>query len=279
MRPGDLIIHDDLVHNSIICGCLMSGARRRPFPHNDWEALDHALGEVRGRYRKVLVVIEGVYSMDGDYPNLPKFIEVKNRHGALLLLDEAHSVGTMGMTGRGMGEFYGVDPKDVDVWMGTLSKAFGSSGGYVGGQKDLLNYMKHTCPGVIFTLGLCPASTAAALTVFRKLQADPEVVATLQTRAAYFLQLAKQRGFNIGDSADTPIIPVILGNSVDSLRSSRMMHERGISVQPILHPAVNEEGARLRFFVNALHTDEQLESTADTLAEVLQEINPAYLGN
>lgn len=277
MGPGDLIVHDDLVHNSIITGSLLSGARRRPFPHNDWQALDDLLGEVRKQYRKVLVIIEGVYSMDGDYPDLPRFIEVKNRHRALLLLDEAHSIGTMGMTGRGMGEFFGVKSSDVDIWMGTLSKAIGSCGGYIAGQPTALAYMKHTCPGVIFTLGLSPASTAAALTVFRKLKENPERVATLQARAAYFLQLAKQRGFNTGDSRDTAIVPVILGNSLHSLRASRMMHERGVSVQPILHPAVSEEGSRLRFFINALHTDEQLEKTVETLAGVLREIDPRYL--
>ena len=278
MGAGDLIIHDDLVHNSIITGALLSGARRRPFPHNDWQALDDILGEVRHQFRKVLIIIEGVYSMDGDYANLPAFIEVKQRHKALLLLDEAHSIGTMGMTGRGMGEFFDVDPVDVDIWMGTLSKAFGSSGGYVAGRESIIRYMKHTSPGVIFTLGLCPASSAAALTVFKKLKENPERVATLQARASYFLQLSRQHKFHTGDSQDTPIIPVILGNSLHAVRASRMMHERGISVQPIMHPAVNEAGARLRFFVNALHSDEQLETTVSILAEVLQEIDPKYVG-
>ncbi len=278
MGAGDLIIHDDLVHNSIITGALLSGARRRPFPHNDWQALDDILGEVRHQYRKVLVIIEGVYSMDGDYANLPAFIEVKQRHQALLLVDEAHSIGTMGMTGRGMGEFFDVQPADVDIWMGTLSKAFGSSGGYVAGREPIIRYMKHTSPGVIFTLGLCPASSAAALTVFKKLRDNPEQVATLQARASYFLQLSRQHKFNTGDSQDTPIIPVILGNSLHAVRASRMMHERGISVQPIMHPAVNEAGARLRFFVNALHSDEQLETTVENLAVVLEEIDPKYVG-
>ncbi len=277
MGPGDLILHDDLVHNSILVGSMLSGARRRPFPHNDWQALDDILREVRSQYRKVLVIIEGVYSMDGDFPELPQFIEVKNRHKSLLMMDEAHSIGTMGPRGRGIGEYYGVKNSDVDIWMGTLSKALGACGGYIAGGKPLIDYMKHTCPGVIFTIGLAPASTGASLKALQILLNDASRVATLQARAAFFLTLARQRGFNTGDSAETPIIPVILGNSVHSLSASRMMHERGISVQPILHPAVEEEGARLRFFVNTLHTNDQLSRTADALAEVLGQLDPQYL--
>src|SRR4029078_13008115 len=114
---------DSLAHNSIVQGSILSGARRRPFPHNDWQALDQMLSEVRSAYRRVVVAIEGVYSMDGDIANLPRFIEVAKKHHALIHVDEAHSIGVLGKTGRGVGEHYNVDRRDVDIWMGTLSKA------------------------------------------------------------------------------------------------------------------------------------------------------------
>ncbi len=126
---------------------MLSGARRRAFQHNNHEALEEALKELRNRYRRVLVIVEGVYSMDGDYPELPKFIEVCKRHKCWLMVDEAHSIGTMGSHGRGIGEHFGINPKDVDVWMGTLSKSFGSCGGYIAGNKELIEYLKYTTQG------------------------------------------------------------------------------------------------------------------------------------
>ena len=135
---GDLILHDSLAHNSIVQGALLSGARRRPFPHNDYEALDRLLKEVRSSYRRVLIAIEGVYSMDGDFADVPQFIEVKNRHRAMLMVDEAHSLGTMGQTGRGMAEHFGFDARLVDIWMGTLSKSAASCGGYIAGRAALI---------------------------------------------------------------------------------------------------------------------------------------------
>ena len=126
----DLILHDSLSHNSIVQGAILSGSRRRAFPHNDPDGLDQALTELRTRYRRVLVIVEGVYSMDGDFPNLPKFIEICKKHKCWLMVDEAHSIGTMGAHGRGIAEHFGVNPMDVDIWMGTLSKSFGSCGGY-----------------------------------------------------------------------------------------------------------------------------------------------------
>jgi 8-amino-7-oxononanoate synthase len=269
MGRSDLILHDELVHNSILAGARLSGATRRAFPHNDWQALGDILDEVRHEHRKVLVVIEGVYSMDGDCPDVPQFIEVKRRHKALLYIDEAHSIGTLGASGRGIGELQGIQRHDVDIWMGTLSKALGACGGFVAGSEPLVKLLKYTCPGVIYTVGLAPSSAAAALTAIRKLKAGSERVAALQARSREFLSLAKERGFHTGASSGTPIVPVILGNSLQTLAAARRLHERGISVPPIIHPAVREEGARLRFFISALHTPEQLRISADVLAEVL----------
>ena len=130
----DLIVHDALIHNSILQGCQLSQATHLSFPHNNWQALDLILGESRPHFRRALVVIEGVYSMDGDIPELPEFIKIKKRHGAFLMVDEAHSIGVLGKRGGGIGEHFGINPADVELWMGTLSKSFASCGGYIAGS-------------------------------------------------------------------------------------------------------------------------------------------------
>ncbi len=274
---GDLIAHDALAHNSIIQGALLSAARRRPFPHNDWEALNTLLTETRHEYRRVLVAIEGVYSMDGDFPDLTKFIEVKQKHKAILLVDEAHSIGTLGKTGRGIGEHFGVNPRDVDLWMGTLSKTFGSCGGYIAGCKEVVEYLKYTAPGFVFSVGIPPANAAAALASLKLLQAEPQRVAKVQANSRLFLELAKAKGLNTGMSNNTPVIPVILGNSMHALQLSRALFERGINVQPILYPAVEEEKARLRFFITSAHSPEQIRTTVNAVAEEAAKIEPRYV--
>ncbi|MBN2291942.1 MAG: aminotransferase class I/II-fold pyridoxal phosphate-dependent enzyme [Pirellulales bacterium] len=275
--PGDLILHDSLSHNSILQGCILSGARRRPFAHNNWEEAERLLKDYRHEYRRVLVVIEGVYSMDGDIPDLPKFVEIKNRHKSLLMIDEAHSIGTIGKTGHGIGEYHGVDPKDVEIWMATLSKTFGSCGGYISGSKALVEYLKYTAPGFVFSVGLSPPNTAAALASLRLLKSEPERVTRLQERSRLLLDLAKQHGLNTGMSYDSPVVPIILGSSIDALKLSQGLLEHGINVQPILYPAVEESAARLRFFVTTDHTEEQIRTTVDAMVAELNKIDPKYL--
>ena len=272
-RSGDLILHDALSHNSILQGCILSGARRRMFPHNDWQAAEELLQKYRHEYRRVLLVIEGVYSMDGDIPDLPRFIDVKKRHGALLMIDEAHSAGTLGPRGRGIGEHFGVDRRDVDIWMGTLSKSFGSCGGYISGGKELVEFLKYTAPGFVFSVGMSPPATAAALASCELLELEPERVTRLHQRAKLFLDLARQSGLNTGYSQDSPVVPVILGSSIRSLRLSKALFTRGINVQPIVYPAVEESAARLRFFITSLHTEQQIRYTVQTTVEELAKID------
>ena len=173
---------------------------------------------MRHRYRRVLVAIEGVYSMDGDFPELPRFLELRKKHKALLLVDEAHSLGTMGATGRGLGEHWGVARAGIDLWMGTLSKSLASCGGYIAGSTELVEYLRYTAPGFVYSVGLSPANAAAALAALTVLQREPRRVAQLRELAALFLKLARERGLNTGSAAGTPVIPVIVGNSVKSLR-------------------------------------------------------------
>ena len=269
---GDLIVHDALAHNSIVQGALLSGARRRPFAHNDYEALDRLLSEVRSKYRRVLIAIEGVYSMDGDFSDVPKFIEVKKRHHAMLMVDEAHSFGTMGENGRGMAEHFGFDACQVDIWMGTLSKSGASCGGYIAGSHALIELLRYTAPGFVFSVGMPPAQVAAALAAIETLEQEPDRVERLRDRSNLFLSLCKEEGLDTGDSGQTPVVPVITGNSMVALRLSNRLKADGINVQPILYPAVDESAARLRFFITCDHTEEQIRLTVRRTAEHLAEL-------
>ena len=266
LGAGDLILHDALAHNSIIQGAILSGARRRPFPHNDWRALDQLLTQLRGEYRRVLVVIEGTYSMDGDIPDLPEFVRVKKKHKVFLMVDEAHSIGTLGATGRGISEHFDVEPRDVDIWMGTLSKSFGSCGGYIAGDTALIEYLKYTAPGFVYSVGLSPPNAAASLAAIERLEAEPWRAKTCRDRAKQFVELAKKHGLDTGPSDGTPVVPVIVGSSVLALQLSRRLFEQGINVQPILYPAVEESAARLRFFITSTHSPEQIEQTVNAVA-------------
>ncbi len=265
----DLIVHDSLIHDSILQGRRLSGASQLPFPHNDWMALDKMLSEYRSRFRRVLIAIEGVYSMDGDIPDLPEFIEVKNRHKAFLMVDEAHSIGALGKSGRGIGEYFGVNPTDVDLWMGTLSKSFASCGGYIVGSKAVIKYLKYTAPGFVFSVGMPPPNAGAALAAVRLLKAEPERVARLRARSAYFLDLAREADLDTGTSKYSPVVPVIVGDSLKSMQLSQALFKEGINVQPMVYPAVPEKSARLRFFLSCTHTEEQIRFTVDTLVRKL----------
>jgi acyl transferase domain-containing protein/7-keto-8-aminopelargonate synthetase-like enzyme/NAD(P)-dependent dehydrogenase (short-subunit alcohol dehydrogenase family) len=276
---GDLIVHDALAHDSIIQGAKLSGAKRRPFPHNDWEALDRMLTNLRPHYRRVLICIEGTYSMDGDIPDLPKFIEVKKKHKAMILVDEAHSAGVVGPTGRGVGEYFDVNRADVDMWMGTLSKSFASCGGYIAGSKALVEYLKYTTPGFVYSVGIPPPNAAAALAATQQMLKHPERSKKARDNAAYFVKLLKERGINTGMTKDTAVVPAIVGNSVLCLQLSDSLKKRGINVQPILYPAVEEDQARLRFFLSSLHNEGQLLHAANVLKEELERLTREMNGD
>ncbi|MFG2988136.1 aminotransferase class I/II-fold pyridoxal phosphate-dependent enzyme [Streptomyces sp. NPDC048257] len=267
LGPGDLVIHDALAHDSILQGCALSGAARRPFAHNDMGRLEHMLRLNRSRFRRVLIAVEGAYSMDGDLVDLPAVIELKKRYGALLLVDEAHSIGTVGERGRGVGEFHGVDRSDVDLWMGTLSKAFASCGGYLGGSARMVRWLRHTLPGFVYSVGLTPPNAAAALAATELLTAQPQRVRALRRNSELFLGLAASAGLATGSSAGTPIVPCILGDSARTLRVADGLFSRGVIADAIFHPAVEEGQSRLRFFVTSEHREDDIRRAVTILAE------------
>jgi 8-amino-7-oxononanoate synthase len=266
---GDLILYDELAHNSIMQGAGASKAGKRSFRHNDPEQLDGLLRDLRSQYKRVVVAIEGVYSMDGDYPDLPKFIGVKKRHNALLYVDEAHSLGTMGPEGRGICDFFGCDPADGDLWMGTISKALGAGGGYLAGGERLIRYLGYTTPAFVFSTACSPPNAAAALEGLRVIQREPWRVTRLRERSELFLKLAADCDLDTGESSDTPVIPIIVGSSSRAILVSQMLLERGINARPILYPAVRETAARVRFFITSEHSEEQIVQAVEAVAEVM----------
>ena len=270
--PKDLIVHDALIHNSALIGSQLSGARRMPFAHNDWEALDQLLTQCRLQYERVLIVIEGLYSMDGDVPDLPQFVEVKRRHRAFLMVDEAHSMGVLGRSGGGIQEHFGLRGTDVDIWMGTLSKAFASCGGYVAGASALVEHLKCAAPGFLYSVGMPPPAAAAALAALRIMQAEPHRTQMLQTRGRQFLEAARARGLDTGLSMGLSVIPTITHSSLKAARLSEALFRRKINVQPIVYPAVQERSARLRFFISCEHTEAQIKSTVEALAEEMRRL-------
>ncbi|OIQ86549.1 8-amino-7-oxononanoate synthase [mine drainage metagenome] len=267
--PKDLIVHDALAHNSIVEGAKLSGAHRRRFAHNDPQALDELLSTIRGDFERVLVVIEGLYSMDGDTPDLARFVDIKRRHQAFLMVDEAHALGTLGATGRGIAEHCGVPAADIDIWMGTLSKTLASCGGYVAGSHVLVDLLKYTAPGFVYSVGIPPAQAAAALEALHIMQDEPERVAQLQDNGRLFLAEAKARGIDTGLAQGHAVSAAIIGSSLKATKLSNLLFERGINAQPIIHPAVEEKAARLRFFLSADHPPESLLGALDRLARAL----------
>ena len=267
MGPKDLIIYDELIHNSVVVGAQLSGAQRRSFPHNDLDALDSILATGRRQYHRVLIVVEGLYSMDGDWPDLPRLLEIKARHGTWLMVDEAHALGVVGKRGYGLAEEFGIDPREVDIWMGTLSKTLAGAGGYIAGPSALVDYIKTTVGSFVFSVGLSPPVAAASRAALDIMLREPERVTRLHRNGAHFLEAAKRRNLDTGTSAGVAISPVILGESLKAAMLSDKLSDRGLNVMPILHPAVPERLARLRFFITSEHTPEQIEDGVRITAE------------
>jgi len=265
LGPGDVIAHDALAHNSVIEGARLSGARRLAFNHLDAEATDRMLGEAQPR--RALIVIEGHYSMNGDVPDLAAFVAVARRHRAWLMVDDAHALGVLGPRGFGSAEHVGIDPGDVDIWMGTLSKTLVSCGGYIAGKRELIYRLKRLVPGFVFSVGMAPPAAAAALAALRILEAEPERVTRLNRNTTLFLNLLREGDLDTGNSIGAAIVPVITRSSIRAGKLAAALFARSINAPPILYPAVPERAARLRFFVTAGHSEAQLREAARIVIE------------
>lgn len=270
---GDLILYDALAHNSIEQGCRLSDAVARPFPHSDIAALETILKAQRSYYRKVLIVIEGVYSMDGDIAPVPDFIRLKKQYGCFLMVDEAHSTCVLGETGGGVDEYFHLAGDDIDIKYGTLSKGLGTCGGYLAGKHCLIEYLRYNMPGFVFSVGISPALAAGSLEAIRLLRTRPEIMEHLHTAIRAFAESARRRRLDICLAGETAVLPVMVGRDEDAWLLSNELKKRGVSVPPAMYPAVPKGKARLRFCVISEHKPEQIEEALDILEQTAKDFN------
>jgi 8-amino-7-oxononanoate synthase len=258
----DAVICDKLDHASIVDGCLLSGADLIRFRHNDMADLERCLKKANAGAAK-LVVVDAVFSMDGDIIDLPHVAALCRQYGAWLMVDEAHSVGVLGETGRGIQEHFGLDGV-VDLQMGTLSKTIPSVGGYLAGQKDLIDLFRHEARAFVFSAALPPAQAAAANAAFEVILDEPERVTLLRRHAAHFIGGLKQLGFNTLRT-ETPIVPVVCGEDERAFEMTRLCQRDGLFVLPVVSPAVPQDLARLRTTVTAGHTTADIDEALGKL--------------
>lgn len=276
--PNDLVIHDELIHNSVLAGVKLSGATRRFFRHNDAADLEEILNDIVGDFDRVLVIVEGIYSMDGDIAPLPAMVELRAKFGFWLMVDEAHSLGVLGERGRGTFEHFSIDPSTVDIWMGTLSKTASSCGGYVAGCSALVEILKVHAGGFVYSVGLAPALASSALVSLGILETEADRVKKLRENGQQFLKLARSAGLDTGSSAGFSVVPVIVGDSLRAVQLSNELLKAGVNALPIIYPAVQEGLARLRFFLTSDHTSEQLEIAVTLTAGILRDLIDKKVG-
>ncbi|MFQ6099930.1 MAG: aminotransferase class I/II-fold pyridoxal phosphate-dependent enzyme [Anaerolineae bacterium] len=257
---NDVVICDKFNHASIVDGCLLSQAKFLRFRHNDMASLERRLQQIEPDAGR-LVVVDAVFSMDGDIINLPEVSRLCREYDALLMVDEAHSVGVLGETGHGIEEHFGLEGA-MDLYMGTLSKPIPSVGGYVAGSQGLITYLKHVARAFVFSASLPPAQTAAAKASFEVIEEEPWRVKRLQRNVKQFLGGLRARGFNTLNS-ETPIVPIICGEDERAFQMTKVCQEEGIFVLPVISPAVPVGLARLRANVTAAHSEEDIAHALD----------------
>jgi len=271
LGPEDHIISDELNHASIIDGCRLSRAKIHVFPHKDVAAAESLLASLSGSSGRKLLISDGVFSMDGDIGPLPGLVEAAEEHGAIMMVDDAHSSGVLGRNGRGTIDHFGLHGR-VDIQVGTLSKAVGVLGGYVCGSRDLIDFLYHRARPFLFSTSHPPAVAAACLAAFDVLEQEPERIDALWANARYLKQGLAAAGFNTGIS-ETPITPVIVGEAALAHRFSRDLFAEGVLATGIGFPTVARDKARVRTIVAATHTTAELDRALDVFARVGKRLN------
>jgi len=256
LSPKDYAIMDKEDHASIVDGWKMSGAHFARFNHNDMESLESALSKIPDDAGK-LIVVDGVYSMAGDIAPLPQIVELKKKYGARLMVDDAHSIGVLGKNGRGTANYFGLE-KETDIIMGTFSKSFASLGGFIAGDKEVINYVKHFARSFIFSAAMTPASAAAALASLKVMQEEPERIEHLWSIANRMRKGLKELGFDTGTS-NTPVIPVYIRDRWKTVFIWKELFDLGVYVNPVFPPAVQPNDSLLRTSYIATHTEEQID--------------------
>ena len=265
----DAVISDKINHASIVDGCLLSRANFIRFKHNDMADLERAL--IKAGSAAKLVVVDAVFSMDGDVINLPEVSRLCRQHGAWLMVDEAHSLGVLGKTGHGIEEHFNLPPDTIDIKMGTLSKTIPSVGGYVAGQRDLIRFLKHASRAFIFSAALPPASAAAAKAAFEVIEREPWRVEKLRAVDGLFLKGLKSLGFDTLRS-ETAIVPLMTGDDERAFQMTSLCHRQDVFALPVVSPAVPVGLSRLRTTVTAAHEPEHVERALDVFEKAGREV-------
>lgn len=265
----DLIISDELNHGSIIDGCRMTKAERRVYRHKDMNDLEKQLADT-DRFRRVLIITDGVFSMDGDIAPLKDIVNLAKEHQAITYVDDAHGDGVLGQNGRGITNHFGLEGK-VDVDMGTFSKAFGCVGGYVVGSKDLCTYLQNKVRSYLLSGSQPPAVPGACIAAIQLVQRTPALVKRLWDNTRYFKKGLKDLGFDTGNS-ETPITPVMVGESGKAHKLADSMFKLGVFVLPIVYPMVAKDKARIRTIVTSAHTKKDLDEAIDAFEKAGKEM-------
>ena len=263
---GDVALMDSLVHRSIVDGVTLSGSDRRMWLHNDIDDLDSLLKRVKSKYSRMLILVDSVYSMDGDWANLAEIQRLKEEHDALLLIDEAHSLGVLGKRGYGLPDQFGL-PQAPDVIAGTFSKFAGAVGGFVCGPADFIDHLRHNSSAYIFSASLPPLTVAGIIRSFELLDQEPQRRARLWDNINYFINGLKGLGFDTGE-AKTAVVPLIIRDTEKTMLFNKMIFDDGIYASPIVHPAVPPAESRIRLGVMATHTREDLDRSFEVFGNV-----------
>ena len=265
-EEGDLIVSDELNHASIIDGSRLSKAKKTIFKHSDMDSLEEVLKTNRDKYRNILIITDGVFSMDGDIAKLPEIVELAEKYEAMTYVDDAHGSGVLGESGRGTVDHFGLHGR-IDFSIGTLSKAIGVLGGYVAGSNTMYEWLNHRARPVLFSTSLPPAAVGAIIEAIKMLMESTEYTDRLWDNAKYFKAKLGKLGFNTGHS-QTPITPVIIGEESKTMEFSRELFNNGVFVSGIVFPTVPRGTGRVRCMVTAAHTKEQLDRAVDAFEKV-----------
>lgn len=267
---NDYIIRDDRDHASIVDGCRLSLSKNLKFKHNDMEDLERQLQKCEPEAVK-LIVVDGVFSMEGDLAKLPEIIRLKHKYNATVMVDEAHGIGVFGRQGRGVCEYFGLTD-EVDLIMGTFSKSLAAVGGFIAADKDLINWIRHNCRTYIFSASNTPAATAAALEALHIIKNEPKILENLWDVTKYALKRFKEEGFEIGDT-ESPIIPLYVRDAELTFYVTKRAFEEGVFINPVIPPACAPQDTLVRFALMATHTKDQVERGVQALVKVFKEFN------